>query len=71
MTPETFELFMHGGATEKRYRKMRPEVEKLPWGTLDPSKFDAPLVLEARKSWTSLRIRSIAPAPRARRPFKR
>jgi len=49
---ETFELFMLGGATEKRYRKMRPEVLALPWGTLDASQFDPALVLEARKSWT-------------------
>ena len=49
---ETFELFMLGGATEKRYRKMRPEVEALPWGTLDPSKYPQDLALAARKSWT-------------------
>jgi hypothetical protein len=49
---ETFELFMLGGATEKRYRKMRPEVEALPWGTLDGSKYPADLTLAARKSWT-------------------
>ena len=49
---ETFELFMLGGATEKRYRRMRPEVTGLPWGTLDPSVYSPNLVLEARKSWT-------------------
>jgi hypothetical protein len=52
MSAETFELFMLGGATEKRYRRMRPEVLGLPWGTLDPSRFDPRLVLAARKSWT-------------------
>jgi hypothetical protein len=52
MSAETFELFMLGGATEKRYRRMRPEVAGLPWGTLDPSVFDPALVLAARKSWT-------------------
>ncbi|CAN5139745.1 hypothetical protein BH09MYX1_BH09MYX1_05460 [soil metagenome] len=52
MTTDTFELFMLGGATEKRYRKMRPEIAQLPWGTLDPSSFPPDLVLAARKSWT-------------------
>jgi hypothetical protein len=49
---ETFELFMLGGATERRYRRMRPEIERLPWGTLDPSRYPPDLVLAARKSWT-------------------
>ena len=52
MTAETFELFMLGGATEKRYRKMRPEIAHLPWGTLDPRAVPDDLVLAARKSWT-------------------
>lgn len=50
--PELFELYMLGGPTERRYRKMRPEVDDLPWGTLDPSRFPPDLVLAARKSWT-------------------
>src|SRR5258706_5618708 len=49
---EAFELFMLGGATEKRYRKLRPEVEAMPWGTLDGTKFPEHLTLAARKSWT-------------------
>lgn len=52
MSAETFELYMLGGATEKRYRRLRPEVAGLPWGTLDASQFDPELVLAARKSWT-------------------
>ena len=52
MTGETFELFMLGGAIEKRYRRMRPEIARLPWGTLDPSAHAPDLVIEARKSWT-------------------
>jgi hypothetical protein len=51
-TEEPFELSMLGGATERRYRRMRPEVESLPWGTLDPSRYPAELVLAARRSWT-------------------
>jgi hypothetical protein len=32
-----FELEMLGGELGARYRKLRPEVEAMPWGTLDPS----------------------------------
>jgi hypothetical protein len=49
---ELFELSMLGGALERRYRRLRPEVERLPWGTLDPERYSAALVLEARRSWT-------------------
>lgn len=51
-TAELFELELLGGATERRYRQARPEVEELPWGTLDARDFPAPAVLAARKSWT-------------------
>jgi hypothetical protein len=52
MASETFELFMYGGATERRYRRLRPEVERLPWGTLNPAEYPPELVLAARQSWT-------------------
>src|SRR5262245_26588179 len=49
---ELFELSMLGGPLELRYRRMRPEVEALPWGTLDPSRYSSELVDAARRSWT-------------------
>lgn len=49
---ELFELAMLGGSVERRYRAMRPEVEKLPWGTFDVSEYPAHLVESARRSWT-------------------
>ena len=49
---ELFELSLLGGAAERRYRRLRSEVEDLPWGTLDPAAFPDELVLAARKSWT-------------------
>jgi hypothetical protein len=49
---ELFELELLGGATERRYRQMRPEVEEMPWGTFDPSGFPEPVVIAARKAWT-------------------
>ena len=49
---ELFELGVLGGAPERQYRRMRPEVERMPWGTLDPSRHSPELVLRARRSWT-------------------
>jgi hypothetical protein len=52
MAAEVFELEMMGGAWERRFRRLRPEVEAMPWGTLDPRDFPPELVLAARKAWT-------------------
>ena len=48
-----FELEMLGGAIEKRYRRMRPEVERLPWGTLDLTGVPERERVRARLAWTS------------------
>lgn len=47
-----FELELFGAGVEKRYRKMRPEVEAMPWGTLDLSLFPEKDLIAARKAWT-------------------
>ncbi len=47
-----FELSMWGGAVERRYRKLRPEVEELPWGSLDLSRASPRALLSARATWT-------------------
>lgn len=47
-----FELEMLGGAIEKRYRRMRPDVESMPWGTLDLSDVPAEERVRARLAWT-------------------
>lgn len=49
---EVFELELLGGDVERRYRKMRPEVTEMPWGTLDLSQYSPELLLAARRSWT-------------------
>lgn len=49
---ELFELELLGGATERRYRKLRPEVETMPWGTVDLSASAPEDVLAARRAWT-------------------
>jgi len=49
---ELFELEMLGGKSEARYRKQRPEVDALPWGTLDPRGHDETDLIDARGHWT-------------------
>lgn len=52
-SPELFELELLGGPPEQRYRRARPEVMEMPWGTLDVRDFSAASVIAARRSWTS------------------
>jgi hypothetical protein len=47
-----FELELLGGSTERRYRKMRPEVAQMPWGTMDLSQTSPEERVAARKAWT-------------------
>ena len=49
---EVFELEMLGGATERRYRQMRPEVEEMPWGSIDAAAYPEHLRIAAQKAWT-------------------
>jgi len=48
-----FELEMFGGPIEQRFRRMRPEVEAMPWGTLDLSAASPEQLVLARQAWTS------------------
>jgi hypothetical protein len=50
---ELFELEMLGGGVERRYRRLRPEVEDMPWGTFDTSHFGAKALVAARQAWTT------------------
>jgi hypothetical protein len=49
---DLFELELYGEGMEKRYRKLRPEIEALPWGTLDTRGFPEEVVIAARRAWT-------------------
>lgn len=53
MTRELFELELYGEGVERRYRKLRPEVEAMPWGTLDASRIPEDARTLARKAWTA------------------
>jgi len=49
---ELFELSMWGGAVERRYRQLRPEVEALPWHALELSRASEATLKAARRAWT-------------------
>lgn len=49
---EPFDLEWLGGIAERHFRKVRPGVDEMPWGTLDPSRYPVELVDRARISWT-------------------
>lgn len=53
MPHELFELELYGAGIEKRYRKQRPEVEAMPWGTLDAGKIPEKARILARRAWTA------------------
>lgn len=52
MSTELFELELLGGKIEQRYRRQRPEVEALPWGTIRREDYPPEVVEAARTSWT-------------------
>ncbi len=52
-TLELFELELVGGSIERRYRRARPEVEAMPWGTLSLEGVPPELLIAARRAWTS------------------
>ena len=49
---QLFELELYGEGIEKRYRRLRPEVEAMPWGTLDTQAYPEHVVVAARRTWT-------------------
>jgi hypothetical protein len=51
-----FELEWMGGAAEHYFRKARPAIDDLPWGTLHTSEFAPLAVDQARSSWTEVAI---------------
>lgn len=53
---EPFELEWMGGATEHYFRRARPGLDDLPWGTIDTTGYPPSLVAAARGLWTDLAI---------------
>jgi hypothetical protein len=50
---ELFELELFGEGVERRYRKMRPEVEAMPWGTMSLDGISEAALVRARARWTA------------------
>jgi hypothetical protein len=53
---QPFEIEWLGGAAEHHFRKARPGIDEIPWGTLDPSRYAPAAVERARASWTEVAI---------------
>lgn len=49
---EPFELELYGAGIERRYRRMRPEIEDMPWASFDASVYDDEVRVAARAAWT-------------------
>jgi hypothetical protein len=49
---EPFDLEWMGGVAERAFRKVRPDVDEMPWGTLDVAGYPPLLVDRARVAWT-------------------
>lgn len=49
---EPFALDWLGGPAARAFRKLRPGIDELPWGTLNPADYPPVLVERARTSWT-------------------
>ena len=47
-----FEPQWLGGTSERYFRRIRPDVESLPWGTLNPKDFSKTLLTQAQQGWT-------------------
>jgi hypothetical protein len=51
-----FEIEWLGDVAEHHFRRLRPAVAELPWGTLAPAAFPAALVDRARIAWTQIAL---------------
>ena len=54
MRRDPFELSILGGATERAWRRERPDIEPLPWDTLDSGALAPSLLEQARRFWTRM-----------------
>jgi|SRR5688572_22510528 len=52
MATERFELELFGEGVERRFRKLRPDVLAMPWGTLDTAGISEQALVLARRQWT-------------------
>jgi hypothetical protein len=60
--PELFELSLLGGAPERRYRRLRPDIDRLPWERLKPGRRSSAVLEAARRGWTQGALQEYASA---------
>jgi hypothetical protein len=53
---EPFEIEWLGGVAERHFRRLRPTIPGLPWGTLNPAQYPPELVTRARTMWTQIAL---------------
>jgi hypothetical protein len=53
---ELFELSIHGGAPERYYRRLRPDIERLPWKQLRVGRLNPEESTAARHAWTDITL---------------
>ena len=56
MSSRPFELEWLGGTTEHFFRRARPDVHDVPWGTIDTSRYAPDLLAAVRASWTEVSL---------------
>jgi hypothetical protein len=57
-----FELDWLGGPAERHFRRRRPGVDSMPWGSLEPKRYPRTLLERARASWTEGAVSEFASA---------
>lgn len=60
--PEPFELTLYGGAPERRYRKLRPDLLRMPWDELSSDAAPPTVMAAARLGWTRAALQEYASA---------
>ncbi|HEY2030740.1 MAG TPA: hypothetical protein VGH20_16195 [Myxococcales bacterium] len=60
--PAPFELTLYGGAPERRYRKLRPDLLRMPWEELSSDGAPPEVIAAARLGWTRAALQEYASA---------
>lgn len=64
MSEEVFAISWFGGPAERRFRRLRPDCDELPWASLDPTQFSTGALERARLFWTQSAISEYRAAAR-------
>jgi hypothetical protein len=62
MAQEVFELMLHGGAPERRYRHLQPAVDEIPWQSFEPRPTSEEVREAARRAWTEAALQEYSSA---------